>query len=281
MKKVFKWTGFVVTGIVAVALIVYSWLYFASERVLNREFAVAEPAVPVIPTDAASIAEGYRVAQLAGCQHCHGVKLNGALVEDIPNLARIVAPNISVALPAYSDAQLVTVLRRGVKPDRHGVLFMPSEMFRHLGDADLARLIAYLRTVPATAEGVQEKSAVRLIGRLILANGDYQPAALAIEKLPPAVTTFDANDPVSRGRYLAMNMCSECHAQDLKGLAPLHSPSLAVAKGYTAEQFARFMHDGTAVGGRELKLMSETARVRFSNFTADEVSAVLAFLQTL
>ncbi len=90
-------------------------------------------------------------------------------------------------------------------------------MFRHLGDADLARLIAYLRTVPAMPEGVQEKSEVRVLGRLILANGDYQPAAVAIEKLPAAVTTFDARDPLSRGQYLALNFCSECHGQNLEG----------------------------------------------------------------
>ena len=49
-----------------------------------------------------------------------------------PNLVRLVAPNISTVLPNYSDAQLATVLRKGVKPDGKSVLFMPSEMFRHL-----------------------------------------------------------------------------------------------------------------------------------------------------
>ena len=280
MKKVFKWTGFVVTGIVAVALIAYSWLYFASERVLSRQFPVAAQVAPVIPTADADITEGRRIAQLAGCLHCHGDNLDGGLVDDIPHLARIVAPNISVMLPAYSDAQLVSVLRKGVKPDGHGVLFMPSEMFRHLGDADLARLIAYLRTVPATAGGVQEQSEVRVIGRLILANGDYQPAAVAIETLPPAVTTFDTNDPVSHGRYLAMSFCSECHGQNLEGFAPIQAPALTVAKSYSLEQFAHLMHDGVPLGDRTLKLMGPTSQARFSGFTESEVAAVHAYLQS-
>lgn len=280
MKKVFKWTGFVVTGIAAVALIAYSWLYFASERVLSHQFPLAAEASPAIPTADADITEGRRIAQLAGCLHCHGDNLNGGLVDDIPHLARIVAPNISVMLPAYSDAQLVSVLRNGVKPDGQGVLFMPSEMFRHLGDADLARLIAYLRTVPATAEGVQEKSEVRVIGRLILANGDYQPAAVAIEALPPAVTTFDANDPVSHGRYLAQSFCSECHGQNLEGFAPINAPALTVAKGYSLEQFSRLMRDGVPLGDRTLKLMGPTSQARFSGFTAGEVAAVHAYLQS-
>ena len=281
MKKFLKWTGFVVAGIVAVALMGLAWLYFASEGVLNREYTVADTTPLVIPTDAAEVAEGRRIAWLAGCQHCHGEKLNGGVVEDIPNVVRMVAPNISVMLPKYTDAQIATVLRKGVKPDGHTVLFMPSEMFRHLSDADLARVIAYLRSVPATPEGVREKTEVRILGRLILAKGDYKPAALAMETLPAGVRSFTAGDAASHGRYLTMNFCSECHGQDLKGFAPLKTPPLAVAKAYSLEQFSRFMHDGVALGDRQLRLMSDTSRVRFANFTADEVAAVHSFLRSL
>jgi cytochrome c553 len=281
VKKFLKWTGFVVAGIVGVALLALVWVYFASESILNREYAITGEIPLAIPTDAAEIAEGRRIAWLAGCQHCHGERLTGGVVEDIPNLVRMVAPNISVMLPRYTDAQIATVLRKGVKPDGHTVLFMPSEMFRHLSDADLARVIAYLRTVPATTEGVREKTEVRILGRLILAKGDYKPAALAMETLPAAVASFDAADPASHGRHLAMNFCSECHGQDLQGLAPLNTPPLVVAKGYSLEQFARFMHDGVALGDRQLKLMSDTSRVRFSKFTPDEVAAVHAFLRSL
>ena len=192
----------------------------------------------------------------------------------------MVAPNISVRLPEYSDAQLATVLRKGVKPDGSSVLFMPSVMYRHLGDEDLARLIAYLRTVPATAEGVQEKTQVRIIGRALIALGEFQTSALSIETLPAAIRTFDANDPVGRGRYLTMTFCSECHGQNLEGFAPINAPPLDVAKGYSAEQFARLMHDGVALGDRRTKLMSPTSQVRFSQFTPDEVAAVHAFLKS-
>ena len=87
-------------------------------------------------------------------------------------------------LPTYNDAQLATVLRKGVKPDGTSVLFMPSEMFRHLSDKDLARVIAFLRTKPAVAEGITEKTQLRPIGRIIIATGDYKPAARVIESMP-------------------------------------------------------------------------------------------------
>jgi len=281
VKKLLKWLGFVVAGICGIALIGLAYIYFASERVLDREYTVADNAALVLPTDGSEIAAGQRVAQIGGCLHCHGEKLAGGVVEDIPNLARIVAPNLSTLLPNYSDAQIATVLRRGVKPDGKSVLFMPSEMFRHLSDADLARLIAYLRSVPATPEGVQEKPEVRILGRLILAKGDFKPAAANIESLPAAVASFDANDPVSLGRYLTMNACSECHGQDLKGFAPVNSPALVVVKGYSLEQFTRLMQEGIGLGDREFKLMSPTARKRFIRFRPDEVAAVHVYLQTL
>jgi cytochrome c553 len=280
VKRILKWLGFVVAGLAVVVGVAFAWIFFASERALHRQYVVVDDRPLVVPTDAAEIAAGKHIAQLAGCMHCHGDKLNGSVVDDIPHLARLVAPNISVKLPGYTDTQVATVLRKGVKPDGSSVLFMPSEMYRHLDDEDLGRLIAYLRTIPATAEGVQEKSEVRIIGRALLAAGEFKPSALAIETLPPAANSFDAGDPLSRGRYLTMSSCSECHGQNLEGFEPIQAPPLAVVKGYSSEAFAKLLHDGIPPGDRDLRLMGPTARARFSNFTAEEVTAVYAYLQS-
>jgi cytochrome c553 len=280
VKKFLKWTGFVAAGVVVIALLGLGWIYLASERALAHHYEVAAAAAPAVPTDPAQIAEGLHIAQRAGCMHCHGEKLTGTVVDDIPHLLRLVAPNISNRLPNYSDAQIATVLRKGVKPDGTSVVFMPSEMFRHLSDEDLARLIAWLRTVPAADAGIQEKTEVRLLGRLILAKGDVKLAAQNIETLPPPVGGFDAGDPVSRGRYLVMTSCSECHGQDLGGFAPINAPALVVAKGYSAEQFTRLMREGVALGDRQLRMMSPTARARFAHLRDDELQAVYAFLKS-
>jgi len=280
VKRFLKWTGFVVGAIGIVVLVGFAWVYFASERELTHRYEVAAIAVPALPTGAEEIAEGRRLATLGGCLHCHGENLSGRVVDDIPHLLRLVAPNISARLPNYSDAQIAAVLRKGVKPDGTSVVFMPSEMFRHLRDEDMARLIAWLRTVPATPAGIQEKTEVRLLGRLILAKGDVKLAAKNIESLPPAVTGFDAGTPASHGRYLVMSFCTECHGQDLGGFAPINAPPLVVAKGYSAEQFSRLMHEGIAIGDRDLKMMSSTARARFASFTPEEIAAVYQFLMS-
>lgn len=280
MKKLLKWTGFVLAGLAGLVLLAVAWLYIASERELRREYTAVDKAPLTIPTDAAGIAEGRRIAQLAGCVQCHGENLAGTIVDDIPNVLKLVAPNISTVLPNYSDQQIATLVRKGVKPDGRTVVFMPSEMFRHLSDEDLGRVIAWLRTVPASADGVQGKTELRPLIRLILAKGDFTLAARAIEVLPAAENRFEPGDPVSHGRYLAKSYCTECHGQEMEGFAPLNAPPLVIVKGYSPDQFSRLMHEGIGLGERQFRMMTPVAKARFAHFTADEVSAIYAYLQT-
>ena len=58
------------------------------------------------------------------------------------------------------------------------------------------------------------------------------------------------------------------------------SPSLVVAKGYSAEAFAKLMSSGIGPGGRTFELMTPTAKIRFANLSTDEVDAIYAFLQS-
>lgn len=279
MKKFFKWTGFVVAGIATLALLGIGWVYAASAIELGHEYAPATDPALTIPRDAADIAEGKRLALTVGCMHCHGEKFGGQVLHDFPNLVRFVAPNVSGVIKNYSDAQLEAVIRRGVKADGTSVLFMPSEMFHHLADDDVAKIIAYLRTV-TEADGTSETTEIRPLGHFLIAKGDFKPAARSIVTMPAPVNRFDADDPVSHGKYLAMHLCTECHSQDLNGMVLAHSPPLSIAKSYSAEQFARLMRDGVAPGDRRLELMSPTAQKRFSHLTSDEVTAIYAFLQS-
>ena len=136
MKKFFKWTGLVAAAIVGLVLVAGVFVYVASESKMHRRFSVGVPPPLALPTDAAEIAEGKRLAHLTGCTHCHGEDLGGAVPLDIPHVVRFVAPNITAIAPRYTDAQLITLLRQGVKPDGTSVYFMPSEMLRHLHDRD-------------------------------------------------------------------------------------------------------------------------------------------------
>jgi cytochrome c553 len=279
MKKFLKILGFVVAGVVAIALAGLAYVFIASGRELGHVHRVARTAPLALPTADADIAEGKRLATLAGCLHCHRDDFGGQLVHDFPNIARFVAPNVSAVLKDYGNEQLDAVIREGVRPDGTGLLFMPAEMYHHMSDADAAKIVAYLRTVPAI-DGVQEKTVIRPIGRALIAAGEFKTGPRAIAALPPPVNTFDAADPVSHGKYLVMNLCTECHSQNLEGMPIANSPPLSVAKGYSPEQFARLMRDGVGIGGREFPLMTPTSKARFSHLREDELRAIHAFLQS-
>lgn len=280
MKKFLKWTGIVVGGLVGLALLGVALLYVLSERELRHRYPTDTTAALVIPSDAASIEEGHRLAQLTGCTHCHAQNLSGAVPMDIPRVVRFVAPNLTELLPNYSDAQLVTLLRRGVRPDGTGILFMPAEMTRHLDDSDLARLIAWLRTVPP-AQGVTDRTEVRLGGRFIIATGKYVSPARAIDEGKFAAVPSNISGATAHGRYLVMSYCTECHGQDLMGNPFAKSPPLVIAKSYSREDFSRLLHEGIALGGRETKLMGSASRTRFVALTSEETAQIHEFLQTL
>lgn len=272
MKKLLKWLGFAVLGLIAVLVFALLYVNFAFDREMARQYRVAETLSVPLPTDPNEIAEGKRLAQLTGCIHCHGENLEGGAAIDIPGIARFVPPNISKVMPSYSDAQLVGLLRRGVKPDGTGVWLMASQMFQHLHDDDLARIIAWLRTVPVN-DGTTERTQVHVAGRALVVIGAFKSAAQQIEeKTGPGVDTS------SRGAYLTMNLCSECHGQDLKGEDAAHAPSLVVARGYSPDDFTRLMYTGIGLGGRTFELMTPTAKSRFAHLTPDEIEAIRGYL---
>lgn len=272
MKKFLKWLGFAVIGLVALLVLALLYVNFAFDREMARQYMVAETLSVPLPTDASEIAEGKRLAHLTGCISCHGQELEGAFVVEIPGAARIIAPNISKVLPAYSDAQLVGLLRRGVKLDGTGAWLMPSEMFQHLHDDDLARVMAWLRTVPAR-EGIAERTQIHMMGRTIIAMGGFKSSAQQIEEKAGA-----GADTSSRGAYLVMNLCSECHGQDLKGREETKAPSLVVAQGYSADDFSRLMYTGVGLGGRTFELMTPISKMRFVHLTPAEIEAMRGYL---
>jgi cytochrome c553 len=76
-----------------------------------------------------------------------------------------------------------------------------------------------------------------------------------------------------------MTACTECHGANLQGWPFLGSPSLAAAAAYSPQNFAHLMRTGFGLGDRDLGLMTEVGKERFSSFTEDEVTAIHAYLQ--
>lgn len=280
MKRLLRWIGIGI-GILAVLIVIaVAVIYVISERILERRYEA--PAVALtIPSDAASLDAGRRLATLRGCfAGCHGKRAEGAVLFDDPLIARIVAPNLTRAVRKYSDAELATVIRHGLRPDGRSVVVMPSEEFAALNDADLGRIIGYLKSLPA-AEGPEPDIRLRLLGRLGLVLGKYRTTAqiIAATSAPP-----DTAEPqAAAGRYLARTLCGHCHGPDLRGSSnpAFTAPALQIVMAYPAEAFRQFMRSGVALGGRELRVMSGVAREQLHDLTDDEIAALYAYLHAI
>ena len=276
MKRILKWLAGSIAAIVVLAL---AGIYGASEYRLRRTHTAPSDTVAVAQ-DSTTIARGAHVATTRGCTNCHGADLGGTIFHDDPKVARLVAPNLTAIRNSYSDADFVRLLRYGVRPNGEGVVVMPSAMYHQLSDEDMGALIAYVRSVPAKTDSLPPTS-VRLLGRLGLAIGKFrtEPERLATFK-PVRVPAAPEGAGAARGRYLAMSTCTECHGQQLKG-DEMGSPGLAVVAGYSEEAFRTLMRTGKPANGRDLYLMDDVARSRFSHFSDADLGALYAYLSGL
>ncbi len=269
------WIKRIALGLLVLIGLAVAGVYLRSEYVLRKTFEIPLVAVAV-PSDSASVAEGHRLAGAYGCTGCHGENLEGQVFSDDPMIGRFVAPNLTRVAAEHSDGELERAIRRGVRTDGRSTLAMPSAMYQHVSDHDLGLVLAYLRSLPPSAGPATEVVAGPM-ARLGLTIGMFSPQVddIDADATPPAGRPTET---LAVGEYIAMTACTECHGQDLTGGFEGEAQDLVVAASYSAAEFAHFFQTGEAVGGREVGVMSEVARGRFSHLTEEEVAALHAFL---
>lgn len=270
----FRWIRRIALVLVAVVVLLVAGLYGGSELVIRKSRAVPLETLAV-PADAASVAEGGRLARIEGCRHCHGREGQGAVLAQDAMLGRIAAPGFADIASRYNDAELARAVRYGVRKDGTTLWVMPTAGHKHIADDDLGRIIAWIRTVKPAAEDVTAQTSFGPVGRMLALSGTLPPSfvqAKAAEKARPAEV----------GRYFTEAVCLGCHALD-KPL-PAHdgngmAPALAeVAGGYDPQAFATLLKTGKGMGARDLGLMREVSVESFSHFTDEEVAAIHADL---
>lgn len=277
MRRALRVLGYVALSLVGLIVIAYGAFYAISESKVRRKFPVAAKDLAV-PTDSASALEGERLAHIRGCLGCHGTRAQGDTFIDDWRLARVISPNLTQSVRQYSNAQLASIIRHGVRPDGKSVVVMPSGMFNPMSDDDLGKILAYVRSLPR-AEGPGPEVRFGPLARVMFTLEKFLPAAVEADsaaKLAPAYPP--AKDPNARGAYLARTVCTECHGLDLKGDPSGKPPDLRIAASYPVDAFMHLMRTGKAPGERDLGLMSRVARGRFSYFTDDEIRALHGYL---
>lgn len=262
-------------ALIVIAVAFAGSVWFASEAHL-ASFARPATFTTPISTDAAAIARGAHLVETRGCRGCHGDDLQGQQM-----WGYAVAPNLAQLAHQLSAAEIEAALRHGIGHDGKALYSMPAFSFIRLRDADVADMIAYLRSVPVVPRDLPDPVLPWGI-RFNLARGADQAIAGFLGRVPPLKR--DGDDALARGEYIAMTTCIECHGFSLRADSPFDdetAPDLIVVAGYDATAFAHLMRSGKALGERELPMMSGVARSRFVHFTDEEVRDLYSFLSDL
>jgi cytochrome c553 len=276
MGRARRWGKRIVIALAAAGILLvggYGYAYLHTERLLAGD--TATPLAPIAPGDAS---EGARLVRLLGCTGCHGAALEGQVFVDIPQVARLVAPNLTLVRDRYDDAAFVRLMRAGTTVDGRIPLAMPNRVHQRLTDAQLADLLAFLRQAPRVEEA-PVPTLLRPLGRVAVALGRYDLSDIRADPAESEAVLADRHHP-DASRQLVQVTCGECHGLDLAGFPDEGIPPLQVIKAYTTEQFARLMREGMTNAGTETATgrMSRIARHRFRGLTDEEIAGMKAFL---
>lgn len=163
LKKVLKWAGIALGGLVGVIVIILVILYFVGGARINKTYDIQVASVAV-SNEAGAIERGrHLVEAVALCQECHGENLAGDVLKDSFIFGEIMPSNLTSGKGglggAYTDADFARAIRHGITSEGKGIIFMPSELFKVFGDEDLGAIIAYLRSLPPVDNELPKTSA--------------------------------------------------------------------------------------------------------------------------
>ncbi|MEP7348161.1 MAG: c-type cytochrome, partial [Gemmatimonadaceae bacterium] len=220
MKRVLRWIGISLGGLVALVLVAVGVLYALSARKLNATQTVAAEQELVIPSDSTSIAWGRHLLASRPCGQCHGQDLGGGLVADAGPFALINAPNLTRGQggrnPPLTDIEWERAIRHGIRREGTALMVMPSEEFHRVADDDMAAAIAYLKQIPPVDREIQPMT-LRILGRLLQGAGQFQSAA-ELSPRTAHVASVDRTPGVEYGRYIVSTSgCQGCHGKSLSG----------------------------------------------------------------
>ena len=286
--KIVSITAVAVILLIASAAIGASWL---GARKAHRVVKLDVTAVAYVPGPDA-IAHGKYLYNSRGCMECHGADGKGRVVIDDPNGMYIRSPNITSGtggvVAGYSESDWVRTIRHGITPQGHAVFLMPSEDYNRLTDADLAALVAYVRSLPPVA-GEASVIKLPLIVKALYGIGAIHDASEKIDHALPPSTPIAAEPTVAHGAYVA-NMCMGCHGAQLKGGkipgAPPDWPAAAnltpgadsVLPRYASpEQFKTMLRTGKRPDGSAVSTVMPFETLKQLNDT--DVDALYAYLK--
>jgi mono/diheme cytochrome c family protein len=255
----------------------------------NRIYHPPDNRIP-IPSDSESIARGkHLVEAVAVCTICHGENLGGKLAFQDSFLGRGYTANLTSGRGGvgrtYSDADWVRSIRYGVRPNGRGIIFMPSDYFNRITDADLGAMIAYLKSL-APVDNERTAVEINFAARMLIDLGMFGDVVRAARIDFHAARPPSPPDP---GAYLvALGGCTFCHGPNLTGGqgpepgAP-GGPDLTASgplSRWSLADFVATMRNGVDPAGHPIK-PKYMPWLGYRNMTDDELRSIWLYLKTL
>jgi hypothetical protein len=283
MKRVLKWIGIIVGGLLGLIILLAVGVYAVSASRLNRTYKVTTVFNLTIPTDAESIAAGGKIYAIY-CESCHGANLAGMAFSEDPAFGEIYSANLTGGengiARRYSDDEIARAIWYGVKQDGSPTVGMPYEFHQAIHVGDMENLIAYLRSAPPVDTAYPAASYGPMLRVMHAANLFPLVAAEKIDGRQPPPAIVSPDDTLAYGGYLAV-FYTACHGPDFAGIAIAETPSLWTAvTTWTEAEFERAITTGLLPDGRQMN-PEQMPWPSFNLYTVEERHAIWVYLQSL
>lgn len=298
MKRVLKWVGIALAGLVGLLVLASVVLYIVGSNRLNKTYEIHLETI-AIPTGEAAIARGQHLVEtLTFCRGCHGDELEGKAFIDEPMMASVYAPNLTSGQggvgATYTDADYVGAIRHGVNQEGRGLMIMHSDTFHNLSEEDLGAVIAYVKSVPPVDKAIPDRRLLPL-GRIFVALGFFDSEAIplisaeVIDHGAPFAARPEVGATAEYGQYLiSITLCAMCHGSELRGGPPLEEgmpagPGIVAygaPGGWSEEQFVTTIRTGVTPSGKELDPEFMPWDI-YANLTDDELAAIWQYIASI
>jgi hypothetical protein len=243
-------------------------------------------------TDEAVLARGKHLVEATlacATPDCHGTDLGGGKVMAMGPLGTLTGPNISGGGlgAAYSDAELVRLLKHGVKKDGRSLKFMPVQDFQWLPVSDAVAIVSYIRSMPP----VDRPNGPIQLGTLgkVLDRRDMIVLDVA-RKIDHTTDKSMTPAPTAAFGAALSKMCTGCHGDKLSGgpipgapsdlPVPLNiTPHATGIQGWTFDDFDKLMRKGERKNGKKLDAFMPI--IAFGKLDETEMKALWEHLKTV
>ncbi len=288
LRKILRWSVILLAAGLGLALTGVVAIYLLAEAQLSQVYDLP-PETIAVPTDAESIARGEHLTNVIFfCATCHGENMSGQVLGDDWLTGRLAASNLTPgqgsAVRDYSDSDWAIAIRHGVLPDRKAGMYMMSNKFNHISDADVGAMIAYYRNLPPVDNELPETQLGPMGRFFLLQNPSAMLPALLVDHTAPRPPAPEPGVTAEYGEYLT-HLCTLCHGEDFgggRGEGPPPGPNLTPGGDlatWTEDDFIRTLRTGVTPDGKELDPEAMPWKT-FGQMTDDELKAVWLFLQS-